>query len=277
MSEPPFSVLLPVYRGDDPSHFRRAFESVTVDQHLPPSEVVIVRDGPVDPALESELRAAEAGPVAVTVIRGAENAGLARALNLGLAACRHSIVARMDADDVSLPQRFAVQIPALTELGVDLLGAGLWEMEGDDEVPSRVRIPPLTEDEIRRAARFRQPFHHPTVVYRRDAVQRAGGYRSDVGRFEDYLLFATMLARGAKTANLAEPLVFYRVGAGAYARRGGLDHFRNEIRLQRELRALGVINRAEVARNLVARGAYRLVPTGVRERLYRRFASAPAR
>lgn len=270
-----FSVLLPVYGKDDPARFRRAFSSVTSDQSLPPSEVVVVRDGPVPDALEAELVRAESATVAVTVVRTDRNQGLAEALNLGLANCRHPIVARMDADDVSAPERFAIQIPAFVALGVDVLGAALWEMD-DDETSTRVRIPPLGDDEIRRTARFRQPFHHPTVVYRRDAVRDAGGYRTDVGRFEDYVLFATMLARGDKVANLAEPLLHYRVGAGAYDRRGGLSHFRHEVRLQRELRRLGLTTRAQAARNVLARGAYRLVPSSIRQHFYRTFATRPA-
>jgi glycosyltransferase involved in cell wall biosynthesis len=273
----PFSVLLPVYGGDVPAQVRDAFRSVTSDQELPPTEVVIVRDGPVAADLEAELSRIEATTeVAVNVVRIAENGGLARALNRGLEACSYAIVARMDADDISTPDRFAVQIPAFVDLEVDLLGAALWEL-GDDTAARRVRIPPLGADDIRRAARFRQPFHHPTVVYRRDAVVDAGGYRTDVGRFEDYVLFATMLMRGAKVANLAQPLVHYRIGAGAYARRGGLDHFRNEVRLQQELRRIGLISRAEAVRNLISRGSYRLVPSAVRERIYSHFASSPAR
>lgn len=276
MISAPFSVLLPVYSGDVPAQLREAFESVTSDQELPPTEVVIVRDGPVGAELEAELTRIEAtSDVAVNVVRLDENGGLARALNRGLSECRYPIVARMDADDVSTPDRFAVQIPAFVDLSVDVLGSALWELGGTGA--RRVRIPPLSEDEIRRAARFRQPFHHPTVVYRRDAVVEAGGYRTDVGRFEDYVLFATMLVRGAKVANLARPLVHYRLGAGAYARRGGLDHFRNEVRLQQELRRIGLISRLEVVRNLVSRGSYRLVPSRMRERIYSRFASSPAR
>ena len=277
MSVAPFSVLLPVYGGDLPAQVREAFESVTAGQQLRPAEVVIVRDGPVAVELEAELTRIEAtSTVSVDVVRIAENGGLARALNRGLRSCNYPIVARMDADDVSTPDRFAVQIPAFVDLDVDILGAALWEL-GSDDAARRIRIPPLGQDEIRKAARFRQPFHHPTVVYRREAVIAAGGYRTDVGRFEDYVLFATMLMRGAKVANLAQPLVHYRLGTGAYARRGGLDHFRNEVRLQQELHRIGLISSLEAARNLASRGAYRLVPSAVRERLYRRFASSPAR
>ncbi|MEJ7743348.1 MAG: hypothetical protein WKF73_12855 [Nocardioidaceae bacterium] len=87
---------------------------------------------------------------------------------------------------------------------------------------------------------------------------------------EDYLLFAKMIDRGATVANVAEPLVLYRVGAGAYARRGGVELLKSEWRLQRHLRGLGFTSRGQFARNLVVRGSYRLVPEPVRKAAYRR-------
>src|SRR5690606_15943848 len=86
---------------------------------------------------------------------------------------------------------------------------------------------------------------------------------------EDYLLFTRMVENGARPANLAEPLVLYRVGEGAYARRGGTALLRSEIELQRRLHALGITSRAELLRNLAVRGGYRLVPEGIRKVAYR--------
>ena len=117
--------------------------------------------------------------------------------------------------------------------------------------------------------RFRDPFNHPTVVYRRSAVLAAGGY-ADMALMEDYLLFTRMVAAGAVPANLAEPLVHYRVGDGAYARRGGLPLLRSELALQRRFRRLGITTRWEYLRNVAVRGGYRLVPEGVRKVAYRR-------
>jgi hypothetical protein len=116
--------------------------------------------------------------------------------------------------------------------------------------------------------RFRDPFNHPTVVYRRSAVQAAGGY-SDMALMEDYLLFTRMVAGGARPGNLAEPLVCYRVGAGAYARRGGTRLLRSELSLQRRLRRLGITTRRQYLRNVVVRGGYRMVPEPVRRTAYR--------
>ena len=110
----PFSLLLPVYRGDHAAFLRRAFESATVEQTRRPDEVVLVQDGPVGEEIAAEIARIEASDVVpVNVLRLPENVGLARALEAGLAVCRHEVVARADADDVSLPDRFERQLPVI--------------------------------------------------------------------------------------------------------------------------------------------------------------------
>jgi len=278
----PFSLLLPVYRADSPAFLRRAFASATSQQTRPPAEVVLVRDGPVPPDLAAVLdELAATSTVPVVRLDLPLNRGLARALEAGLARCSHELVARMDADDVSLPHRFAVQLPLLDgEVDTcDVVGSALEEFSGgsDDgeggasgagETTLAVRTPPAGHDAIAVRARFHSPFNHPTVVYRRSAVARAGGYR-DLPLLEDYWLFTRMIATGSKAANVPEPLVRYRVGAGAYARRGGLRLLRSELALQRHLLAEGFTTPAQFARNTAVRGGYRAVPEGLRRLAYR--------
>ncbi len=99
-----FSLLLPVYRGDRPDFLRRAFRSSVDDQTLRPDEVVVVRDGPVSAELARTMaELAEASPVPVVTVELARNMGLAYALERGLEACAHDIVARMDADASASP------------------------------------------------------------------------------------------------------------------------------------------------------------------------------
>jgi glycosyltransferase involved in cell wall biosynthesis len=265
----PFSLLLPTYHADDADHLRRAFASAVDDQVRKPTEVVLVRDGVVPPRLQRVIdELAETSPVPVHVVALEQNIGLGHALDAGLAACSHEVVARMDADDVSLPDRFAVQIP-LVASGNDLVGSALLEFHEHEDDIVGLRTPPLTDAEIRSWARFHDPFNHPTVVYRRSMVQQVGGYQ-DLPLLEDYWLFARMIDAGARVANVAEPLVKYRVGSGAYARRGGWQLLRSEIELQRQFRASGFTSRPQFLRNLVVRGGYRLVPEGIRRVAYRR-------
>jgi glycosyltransferase involved in cell wall biosynthesis len=242
--------------------------SAVHEQTRRPAEVVVVQDGPVPSALTgclAELTASS--PVPVRLVELPVNRGLAVALEAGLAACSNDIVARMDADDVSLPRRFEVQVP-LVEAGADLVGSALTEFADEGQVLA-VRVPPLTEQAIRVRARFHSPFNHPTVVYRRSVVARAGGYR-ELPLLEDYWLFARMIANGARLANVAEPLVRYRVGAGAYSRRGGWRLFRSELTLQGHLLRERFITPAQYVRNVVVRAGYRLVPVALRRRAYRR-------
>lgn len=270
----PFSLLLPVYHGDDAGHLRRAFASTVVDQLRRPDEVVIVQDGQMTPRLVSVLESIESeSPVPVRRLRLSRNVGLSQALQCGLSACRHEIVARMDADDVSLPHRFTVQLPVV-EAGADLVGSGLVEFEDDEQRLGAVRVPPTEPAVIAGAARLRSPFNHPTVVYRRPAVLEAGGYR-ELPLLEDYWLFTRMIAAGARVTNVPEPLLLYRIGTGSYERRGGLRLLRSEIGLQRRLRGDGFTTRGQMVRNLAVRGGYRLTPLALRRLAYRQaFTSA---
>ncbi len=267
----PFSLLMAIYAKDVPDYFEQAFTSTVNDQTRRPDEVVVVQDGPIPEELADRLGVVTANsPVPVVHVVLPENVGLGPALVAGLARCRYDVVARMDADDVSEPSRFAAQLPLL-EAGADIVGTGLREFLHDPSDPADAlgtRTPPTEPRQISRAARFHDPFNHPTVVYRRRAVQAAGGYQ-DLPLMEDYLLFARMLAAGARPANLAEPLVNYRVGAGAYARRGGLRLLRSELALQRRLRRLGFTTPMQYGRNLIVRGGYRLVPVTLRRLAYR--------
>ncbi|GAA3095297.1 glycosyltransferase [Pseudonocardia yunnanensis] len=262
------SLLLPVWAGDQPDFLTEAFRSSVDDQTRRPDEVVIVRDGPVPAALEERIaKLAVTSPVPVEVVALERNVGLGPALDAGLAACRYAVVARMDADDISLPHRFAVQMPII-EGGADIVGSGLLEFgEHPDDVVG-TRTPPTEPRDIRTRARFAVPFNHPTVVYRRALVRSVGGY-TDFPLMEDYLLWAKMIVAGAQVANLEEPLVKYRVGAGAYARRGGLRQLRVEVALQWRFRSMGFTTGGQFARNLLVRGGYRLVPERVRRIAYR--------
>jgi glycosyltransferase involved in cell wall biosynthesis len=263
----PFSLLLSVYDGDRSDYIRRAFRSAVDDQTVRPDQVVIVRDGPVrDELAECLADITASSPVPVTFVGLPRNGGLGPALDRGLAASWFDVIARMDADDVAMPHRFEVELPLIDD--ADIVGAGLLEFVADTDDIVGQRVPPTDPDQIQRYARMHDPFNHPTVVYRRHAVLAAGGY-GDLPLMEDYALFARMLGNGVRAINVPEPLVFYRVGARAFKRRGGTALLRSELRLQREFRRLGFTSPAEYLRNIMVRGGYRLIPWWFRRAMYR--------
>ena len=270
MTTAEFSLLLPVYARDTADFLRLAFESSVTQQTLRPAEVVVVQDGPVPQALAAELvRIERESPIPVRIVKLAANVGLTKALNAGLDACSYPVVARMDADDVSLPERFAKQWELMSG-GYDLVGTGMSEFEVDPDAPVAERIPPTGPDRIRAHARTHNPFNHPTMMYRRDALARVGNYEP-FGKMEDYWLGVRLIAAGARVENIAEPLVRYRVGSGAFARRGGWKEAQTEWALQRAMREIGFISRGEYLRNVVMKGVYRLLPAGLKRVLFRRF------
>jgi glycosyltransferase involved in cell wall biosynthesis len=268
----PFTLLMAIYAGDRPEFLRRAFVSSTSEQRRPPAEVVVVQDGPVTAELAECLDALVAEcPVPTRIVRLEHNLGLGDALEAGLRACSHEVVARMDADDVSLPERFELQLPEI-EAGADVVGSALVEIGATECEVVGYRRPPTSQEAIVQAARLHDPFNHPTVVYRRSAVAAAGGYER-LPLMEDYWLFARMIAHGARVVNRPEALVLYRVGAGAYQRRGGLRLLVAELRLQRRFVRSGFVTPGQYARNVCVRGVYRLVPSVFRRPAYRRLVA----
>ncbi len=263
----PFSVLVSVYDGDRPDYLRRAMRSAVDDQTVRPDQVVIVRDGPVRDELAEYLDEFQRrSPVPVTFVPLPRNSGLGPALDRGVAASWFDVIARMDADDVAMPHRFEVELPLMQD--ADIVGAGLLEFVEDTDNIVGQRVPPTDPGQIRRYARMHDPFNHPTVVYRRHAVLAAGGY-GDLPLMEDYALFARMIAGGARARNVAEPLVYYRVGAEAFKRRGGTELLRSELRLQREFLRRGFTSPVEYVRNVMVRGGYRMIPWWCRRAMYR--------
>jgi len=255
-----------VYAGDMEEFVRPAYDSVTRDQQLPPTSVVIVRDGPVSDGVGRWLEEIVVDPK-VRVVALEKNVGLAAALNAGLDHVTTDIVARADADDISLPERFALQIPLISS-GYDIVGSAIAEFTDDPRHPEIVRPVVTTQAEIEQQARLECPFHHPTVVFRTSAVRAAGGYPG-LKQMEDYPLWAAMLMNGAKVTNLPQVLVHYRVGAGAFSRRGGRTLAKSEAQLQKQFLAMGFTTRWQYVRNRLLRGPlYRHLPAGVRRFAY---------
>ena len=294
----PFTLLMAVYGGNSLREVERSVQSSTIEQTLPPNQVVIVRDGPVQEPVQRYLDTlqstmavwftAERPELAVpevTIVPLDENRGLAHALNIGLQHCDFDVVARADCDDVSLPNRFATIIPQFTrrsaashttvksKLPIDVMGSAIREFTDDERQPGQIRMLPAEGADLEKYARMQSPVHHPSVVFRKSAVLAAGGYPEDAGRFEDYLLWERMILNHAQFLNMPEPLVLYRTNQEAYERRGGWDMFREELRLQWRFLRDGFTSPAQFLRNTFIRAAYRMMPTSLRKRAYHSIVS----
>ena len=273
-----FSVALAIYEKDDPACFDAAMDSI-LHQTVPPSEVIVVVDGPIPPALNEVLLAYEPSP-AVRVIRLPENRGHGEARRAGLACCNYDLVALMDADDISAPDRFEKQLSYMEEHpDVSVVGGQIAEFVGDlDNVVGLREVYP-TDEEIKKDLKQRCPLNQVTVLFRRADVEAVGGYL-DFFCEEDYYLWVRMYLAGMRFANLPDVLVYVRVGEDMYRRRGGIRYFKSEARLQKIMYKEGIISFTRYLVNVAKRLAVQvLLPNRLRSFVFRHFArkSAPAK
>jgi glycosyltransferase involved in cell wall biosynthesis len=264
-----YSVLMSVYARADHRHLGQALDSIC-RQTMPPSEIVLVGDGPLTAELDAVIASyrTRSGTRLVT-IRLERNVGLGAALQVGLEACSYPIVARMDADDVAIAVRCEKQLRFLeTHPEVDVVGAWIAEFADAREYLGVQRIVPAGHDEIVDFARWRNPINHMSVMFRKERVIAAGGYRPLEG-VEDYFLWVRMILNGSRFANIPEVLVHARTGPDHLSRRGGLGYARSELTLQREMRRRGLISRGAFVRNVCVRFIARVMPSFVRRHLYK--------
>lgn len=214
-----YSVLMSVYKGENPIFFEQAIRSM-LEQTVQTNDFVIVCDGPLTAELDAVLEGvAEEYAEIMNIVRLPENVGIGAATDAGLRQCKNNLVAKMDADDIAVPDRCRRQLERFAENPeLTVIGGIIEEFDEDPEKPFAVRDVPVSNEEIRSFARRRQPFNNGTVMYKRDAVIAVGGYRR-LHRNEDYELYIRMLAAGYYCENLSETLVLYRCNRGAQYRR----------------------------------------------------------
>ena len=213
-----FSVAMCVYGGDDAEHFKLAVDSI-LNQTVPPTEVVLVVDGPVPERLDSVVCEYEKMPC-FKVVRFAKNQGHGAARQASLLHCTCDISALMDADDISVPTRFEKQLAVLDEdESLSIVGGNIAEFVGTIDNIVGYRNVPSKDDDIKEYIKKRCPMNQVTVMFRKKDVDSVGGY-IDWYCEEDYYLWLRMYLAGMRFANVTEMLVYVRVGKEMY-------HFEN--------------------------------------------------
>ncbi len=242
----PFSIITSVYKNDRPEYVRIALDSMLVNQTIKPSEIVLVRDGQVPEELESVLEQYESlYPQVFNIIRLNQNGGLGRALKFGVEKAKYDIIARMDSDDICLPDRFELQLRYLEQNPeVDLVGGQMTEFIGSSANIVGRREVPLDNSSIYDFMKNRCALNHVTVMFRKEAVLKAGNYQ-DWFWNEDYYLWIRMMINHCKFANVPEVLVNVRSGTDQYARRGGRKYYESEKGIKKLQYDKKMISRAE--------------------------------
>lgn len=269
-----FSIITSVYKNDKPEFVREALDSMLVEQTVKPSEIVLVRDGQVPEELESLLNEYESRyPEIFNIIRLEQNCGLGNALKLGVEIAKYDIVARMDSDDICLPNRFEQQLKFLRENpDADIVGGQMTEFIGNSDNIVGTRVVPCSNAEIYEYMKSRCALNHVTVMFRKEAVLKAGNYQ-DWFWNEDYYLWIRMMITNCRFANLPETLVNVRSGADQYARRGGRKYYESEKGIKKLQLENKMISNIEYFYFVVQRYIIQiLMPNWLRGWVFRTFA-----
>lgn len=262
-----YSVLMSLYINEKPEYLRLAVDSM-LNQTVKPDEIVLVEDGPLTDALYAVLD--EYGDK-ITRIRNEKNLGLGLALNVGLKACRNELVARMDTDDISKPERCEKQLKRFAERPeLAIVGAWVDEFTVSPEQVVSIRAVPTDSDAIYNFAKKRSAFNHPAVMYRKSAVLAQGGY-SDLRRNQDVDLFGRMLFAGCKAENVGEALLWFRSNDDLAKRRKSWENTWSYIDTVRRFWKMGYSSFGDYAMIAVAQTGMYLMPVKVQHWVYKKF------
>lgn len=269
-----FSIVTSVYKNDKPEFISVALDSMLVQQSVRPDEIVLVQDGPV-PYETSKLllKYKDKYGDKLNIIKLKENKGLGNALMLGVENAKYDIIARMDSDDICSPDRFEKQLTYLKDHpDCDIVGGQITEFIDSPENIVAKREVPCTNEEIYKYMRSRCALNHPTVMFKKESVLKAGNYK-DWFWNEDYYMWVRMMEQRCEFANLPDVLVNMRSGLEQYGRRGGWKYFDSEIGIKKLMLEKGMITRKEYVVNYIQRFIIQLMlPSSVRGWVFRTFA-----
>ena len=262
-----FSVLIAVYTKEQPLFFREALRSV-FEQSLIPNEVVLVKDGPLTEELEQIIVDFSSKNEQLKVITLEKNQGLGEALRIGLNACSFDLVARMDSDDICKPYRFEKQIAFLKEhKEITIVGSWIEEFSDCKEEIEAIRELPQEDKQLKIFMKWRNPFNHMTVMFRKKDILAVGGYQPFY-LLEDYYLWNRLANANYYFANIGESLLWARGGYTMLERRGGWKYVVSESKLLKFMYRSGRINIVEFGANLMMKSIIRLIGKHLRHTIY---------
>lgn len=269
MKDVKYSVLMSIYYKEKPDYLRQSIISM-LEQSVVPDEIIMIKDGPLTDELESVLD--EFADVEILrLIPLEKNVGLGKALNIGLNECSNELIARMDTDDISKKDRCEKQLEAFRKnKSLSLLSSTVAEFDEDISTINNIKALPSSHEEIVKYSKKRNPFNHPVVMYRKQAVQAVGGYKH-FHLFEDYYLWARMILNGAICENIDEPLLYMRANEDMFKRRGGFSYFKAVVKFKWRMFRIGFLSLGELISSVLVRGVVSLIPNKARIMIYKKF------
>ncbi len=264
-----YSVLMTVYKNDNPKYFNLALESM-INQTLKADEIILVKDGPITNDLQSVIDRAKKKYKKIIEVNLSKNVGLGLALNEGLKFCKNELVARMDSDDISELDRCKKQIKLFeNDKDLDIAGCPVKEFIDTKDNVISYRNVPLSNEAIYKYAKTRDPFNHPTVMYKKSKVLKVGGY-GDYRKNQDTDLWIKMLNDGCKCINTKEYLLNFRFDEGTYKKRKSWINTKLLIRIRWNAYKIGFTSLSDFIKIFIIQLGIYIMPAGFQKFIYKK-------
>lgn len=257
-----------VYYRERAEFLDKALRSV-FEQTVAPNEVVVVEDGKLTDELYAIIEGYKARYRSLKTIALPKNIGLGGALNEGLKYCSYELVARMDSDDICIADRFNLQLEVFEQHPeLSVVGGWIDEFSTDDRIVESIRKLPEKHSEIRKFAKKKNPINHPSVMFKKSAIEAVNSYEHFY-LLEDYWLWIKLLKNDYQFYNIQKPIVKMRGGIAMAARRGGWKYAKSEANLQMKMLAMGYIGIGTFCKNIIIRFTVRMMPNKLRTFVYK--------
>ena len=265
-----YSVLMSVYYKEKAEWLEESIKSM-LNQSIKTNDFVIVEDGKLTSELDEVINKYVLNyPNLFNIIKLENNMGLGPALARGLKECKNELVARMDSDDYAIPARCEKQLKKMEEnKKIDIVGSCIAEFIDNINNVQAYRILPENDDEIKKFAKRRNPFGHPSVMFKKSKVLEAGNYRSYY-LCEDYDMWIRMIENGAVCYNFREILVYMRISEDFYKRRGGIKYLKSILKFKKEQFDKGFYSVKDYMISSLAHAIMCVLPNKIRDYLYRK-------
>lgn len=200
------SVVMSVYNAE--KYLKAAIDSI-LNQTYSDFELILINDKSSD-ASDAILKQYQTEDSRIILLENEENMGLTKSLNRGLEVARGEFIARMDADDISVLERFEKQVKFLDEHPDYSFVSCIAQYIDENGKPEQMRLFPETNEEIYDMMPKVDAVMHPGVMFRREDIAKIGNYCEDFRVVQDYDLWFRGMAAGYKFYNIQEPLVLFR-------------------------------------------------------------------
>lgn len=265
-----YSVLMSVYYKENPKWLKESIESM-LNQTVLTNDFVLIEDGELTKELESVISEYEKKYSDIfNIVKLEKNVGLGPALARGIEFCKNEIIARMDSDDISVPDRCEKELEIMkNDNDIDMVGSNIIEFIDDINNKQAFRELPEEDEEIKKYMKRRNPFGHPSVMFKKSKVLEAGNYR-EYYLCEDYDMWIRMAKVNAKFYNIKEVLVYMRINEDFYKRRGGIKYLKSILKFKKEQYKNGFYSLKDYIITAGTSTMVCLMPNAIREIFYKK-------